>query len=459
MEKLKIKEICKALNGEFVVAHKNSNINDVSIDSRVITDHSLYIPIIGEVHDGHNFMKMAYDVGCRNFLIDKNHNFNAKDINLIRVDDTTASFGYLAKYYKSLFKKVFYVGITGSVGKTSTRDIVYSVVSKEYKTLRNEGNLNNEIGIPKTLLKLDKSYRAGIIEMGMNHKGELLNLTNIVEPSMAVISNIGLSHIENFESQEGIFKAKMEITNNFGKDNILIVNGDDEHLKTLLNKEHPYRLYSYGFNKYNSIYCTNYVLEKDHIDFTCIINYQEEYFTIPSLAKHNIYNAMAAILVGMNMNIPLPKIKEGLASFTLTKGRQTIINKKDLTIIDDSYNASLDSVKSALDVLKTFKGRRVAVLGDILETGSYNEEIHRRIGDAIIGNADYLIGVGDSFNYAISEAIKKGFPEENIKHYENYEDLLRDIDNIIIKHDTVLVKASHGIKLYEVVEYLNKKYE
>ncbi len=458
MEKIRIKEIRDFLNGEFINSTKNYNIDNISTNSKDVTSSSLFIPIIGENHDGHNFMEDAYNNGCKNFLIDKNHTFDKTDVNLIKVDDTTIALGNLASAYKEMFKVVC-VGVTGSVGKTSTRDIIYSVISKQYKTLKNEGNLNNNIGIPKTLFNLDKSYKVAVIEMGMNHKGEIKYLTDMVNPYIAVISNIGLSHIENFENQEEIFKAKMEITSNFNKNNILIVNGDDPYLKKVKPKNPEYRVYTYGFSKSNDIYCTNYVIGKDYIDFTCIINYNEEYFRIPTIAKHNIYNAMAAILVAINLNIGLPKIKEGLRNFTLTKGRQTIIEKKYLTIIDDSYNASLDSVKSAVDVLNNFKTRRVAILGDILETGSYNEEIHKNIGAYLPKKIDFLIAVGPSSKYIIDEAIKQGFNKDNIVHFDTYENLLTNITKLLQKNDTVLVKASHGIKLYEVVEYLNKFYE
>lgn len=458
METIRIKEIRDILNGEFINSTKNYYIKDISIDSRTVTRDSLFIPIIGDNHDGHEFLQTAKENGCRNFLIDKNHMFEDQEVNIIKVDDTTASLGLLAKYYKEMFK-LLAVGVTGSVGKTSTRDIIYSVVSKKYKTLKNEGNLNNQIGVPKTLFNLDKSYKAMIIEMGMSQKGEIRYLTDIVNPNIAVISNIGLSHIENFENQEGIFNAKMEIASNFGKDNILIVNGDDPYLKKVKPKRHDYRVYTYGFSKSNDIYCTNYVIEKDHIDFTCIINYNEEYFRIPSIAKHNIYNAMAAILVGINLNIGLPQIKEGLQEFTLTKGRQTIINKNYLTIIDDSYNASLDSVKSAIDVLNSFKTRKVAILGDILETGSYNEEIHRKIGEYLPKKIDFLVAVGPSSKLIIDEAIKCGFDKNNIIYFEDYKKAILDITKILQKQDTVLIKASHGIKLFELVEYLNKFYE
>lgn len=458
MDIITVKEIKEMTNGTFINMTLNYKIDNVSIDSRSVNKKSLFIPIIGENHDGHTFLEDAYNNGCRTFLIDKNHTFNKNDANIIMVDDTTKGFGMIAKAYKERYNP-FIVSVTGSVGKTSTRDIIYSVLKMQYKTLKNEGNLNNNIGIPKTLLNLDKSYKMAVIEMGMNHKGEISYLTDIVNPNMAVISNIGMSHIENLGSMENIFNAKMEITKNFNLNNVLFVNGDDPYLKRVKDRHPLYRVYTYGFNKGNDIYCTNYVIEKDHIDFTVVFNYTEEYFTIPSIAKHNIYNAMAAILVGRMLDIPMPKIKEGLKNFTITKGRLTIIEKNYLTIIDDTYNASLDSVSSALDVLKSFKNRKVAILGDVLEAGSYSSEIHKKIGTYAKDKCNFLVGVGENSKIMINEAINNGFNKDNTRWYNTYDELIKDIDTLIKYQDVVLIKASHGISLDKVTEYLDKKYE
>ncbi len=457
MEKITIEEIRESTNGIFFNKIENNVVEKIVIDDREVTKNSLFIPIIGETHDGHKFMKTAYNNGCRNFLIDENHKFDKEDINLIIVKNTTIALGNIARYYRNRFNIPF-IGITGSVGKTSTKDIIYSVLNKQYKTLKNIGNLNNEIGIPKTLFNLDNTYQAGVLELGMSFKGDIQNFTNIINPSIGVISNIGMSHIENFENQEGIFLAKMEIANKFTKENTLIVNGDDKLLKTLKNKKTEYKLLTYGFSIEDDIYCKEYKINDNKIDFIAIINNKEEKFTIPSVAKHNIYNAMAAILVGLEMNIDIELIKEGLKTFELTKGRLTIINKKDLTIIDDSYNASADSVISALTVLNTYNTRKVAVLGDILETGKYNEEIHRLIGSNVKNNVDILITVGDSSKYIEDEAIKRNFKKENTYHYNNYEDVIKNIKNILLENDTILIKASHGIQLDKVVEYLENEY-
>ena len=457
MLKLSLDEIVKATKGKLLL-NNNKEVEYISTSSKDIKENTLFIPIKGEKYDGHAFLEDAYNNGCRIFLIDKNHEFYKKDISLIEVNDTLLALGSLARFYLDKFN-VDLIGVTGSVGKTSTRDIIYSVLNEKYKTLKNELNYNNEIGIPKTLFNLDYSYEKAVIEMGIDKKGDISYFKTIAPLKHAVISNIGLSHIANFKNQEGIFHAKMEIAKDFNKENTLIVNGDDNFLKTLKDKKLPYNLLTYGFDKDNTIYCVSYEIVNGKINFK--VNFKNKIYdyTIPSIAKHNIYNAMSAILIGNLYNLTYEEIKKGLESVSFTEGRLTIINKKDITIINDCYNASLDSIKSALNVLSTFKTRKVAILGDVLETGSYEEEIHKNIGKSIIGNTDILILVGNSIKYTYDEVIKNDFNKDNIYVFNTYEDVIKNIDNIIKKGDTILLKASHGIKLSIVVEYLDKTYE
>lgn len=453
MYKFSINEIVLATKGKLLKKNSNQEITYISLNSNDIKENTLFIPIIGEVNDGHKFMESAYQNGCRTFLIDKNHKFNKEDINLIRVKDTTKSFGYISKYYKNKFN-IQYIGVTGSVGKTSTKDMIYSVLNQKYKTLKNEGNFNNEIGVPKTLLNLDNTIEKAVIEMGMSYKGEIKHLANIVEPKIAIISNIGMSHIEHFKNQEGIFKTKMEITTNFTKDNILIVNGDDKFLKTLKTKKLKYKLLTYGFEKDNNIYCNNYKINEEKIDFSCIINNKEEKFTIPTPAKHNILNALAAILVGLENNIEIKDIKKGLKHFELTKMRLDIFKTDKYRIINDTYNASCDSMISALNVLKNYKDRRVAILGDIFETGVYEEKIHRTIGDNVKDNTDILITIGKSSKYIYDEAIRKGFNKNNAYHFDTKESFIKQKDKIIKEKDTILLKASRGMALETLIDQL-----
>ena len=264
MEKLKIQEIISFTKGIKIQETKNQDITKISIDSREVDQDTLFIPIIGEKFDGHTFMESAYNLGCRNFLCDENHEFNKENINLIKVKDTKIALGHIAKGYKEKFNLTT-IGITGSVGKTSTKDIISSVLSQKYNTLKTQGNQNNEIGLPKTLLNINKKTQIAVIEMAMDKKGDLNYLTNIVHPNIAIITNIGMSHIMNFKNQEGIFYSKMEIANSLTSKDTLIVNGDDKYLKTLKNKQHDYKLLTYGFEESNDIYCKDYKIEDNYV--------------------------------------------------------------------------------------------------------------------------------------------------------------------------------------------------
>lgn len=448
MKTLSILDICKYTRGKLIKGKADSSITKIVIDSREATLDTLFIPIIGERFDGHSFMKNAYDNGCRNFLIDKNHTFSKEGINLVEVEDTKVAFGDISKGYKNQFNIPF-IAITGSVGKTSTKDIIYSVLKEKYNTLKTIGNLNNNIGLPKTLLGLDSETEIAILEMGMDKKGEIDYLSRLVNPDVAVITNIGLSHIMNFKNQKEIFKAKLEIINGLKSSGLLIVNGDDKYLCTLKDIKHNYYLITCGFNKENDIYCKDYFIDKDYITFTCVYKNKEYKFKINSVAKHNVLNALFAIVIGFKYNLTKEEIAKGLLNIEFSANRLNIFNTNKYTIIDDTYNASYDSVISALDVLNNFKGRKVAILGDILELGSHSKEIHQTIGKNI--KCDILIAIGNYSKYIKDEALKRGI---ECYYFLKKEEFYDKIFAILRDKDVILVKASHGMELDKVVNYL-----
>ena len=457
MEALSVKDLLQATNGNLISGNELDEINNIAIDSRKAKLGDVFIAIIGENLDGHKFMQSALDNGCKTFIKNRSNSikFESSDINLIEVDDTTIALGDIAKYYKEKFV-IPYIGVTGSVGKTTTKDMIYAAISNNFDTLKNEGNFNNHIGVPLTLFNLNKKHECAIIEMGMSNFNEIEYLANIVNPKIGVISNIGLSHIENLGSQDGILKAKLEITTNFDENNILIVNGDDEYLSKVCKEDCNYNLKTFGFNSNNDVYCTEYIMSEDSINFKCIINGKEEAIFIPTVGKHNIYNAMAAILVGLTLGMELEDIKLGLRGFTASKMRLDIFKKDDLTIINDAYNASPDSMKAALDILGRYEKRRVAILGDMFEMGEHSEYGHRLVGESSINNVDVLITVGDMSKFIGDEAKKLGLDNNNIHHFENKELAIESLNNLINKDDVVLVKASRGMKLEQIVEYLSK---
>ena len=457
MEALSVKDLLQATNGNLISGNELDEINNIAIDSRKAKLGDVFIAIIGENLDGHKFMQSALDNGCKTFIKNRSNSikFESSDINLIEVDDTTIALGDIAKYYKEKFV-IPYIGVTGSVGKTTTKDMIYAAISNNFDTLKNEGNFNNHIGVPLTLFNLNKKHECAIIEMGMSNFNEIEYLANIVNPKIGVISNIGLSHIENLGSQDGILKAKLEITTNFDENNILIVNGDDEYLSKVCKEDCNYNLKTFGFNSNNDVYCTEYIMSEDSINFKCIIDGKEEAIFIPTVGKHNIYNAMAAILVGLTLGMELEDIKLGLRGFTASKMRLDIFKKDDLTIINDAYNASPDSMKAALDILGRYEKRRVAILGDMFEMGEHSEYGHRLVGESSINNVDILITIGDMSKFIGYEAKKLGLDNNNIHHFENKELAIESLNNLINKDDVVLVKASRGMKLEQIVEYLSK---
>lgn len=459
MEKITIKELVKACKGRQILGGLGDTVEGIVIDSRKANKYNAYVAIIGENLDGHSFIDSAYDNGCRTFIISNEKAklpIRKEAINVILVEDTQLAMGHMGNYYKEKFN-IPYVGVTGSVGKTTTRDMVYSALTGKFNAHKNVGNLNNHLGVPLTLFELNKKHDCAVIEMGMSHFKEIEYLADMVNPQIGVISNIGLSHVENLGSQEGILQAKLEITKNFGENNTLIVNGDDKLLSTLKNKVLPYKLKTFGFSKGNDIYCTEYNITKNSIEFKCIINDKEESFMVPTIGEHNILNAMSAILVGLELGLTLDEIRNGLKSYTATGMRLDVIESEKYTIINDCYNASPDSMKSALKVLNTFDTRKVAILGDMFEMGNMAEIGHRQVGPAVVENTDLLITIGKYSKFIRYEALSLDFNEKNAYHFATKEELFNEIDNILNEGDTILVKASRGMKLEDVVnKILNK---
>ena len=458
MEYLTIKELILASKGQLVSkSNEEILVNDIVIDSRKASKDNAFVAIVGENLDGHDFINLAINQGCKTIIKNKNNNVDIdnKEINVIEVNDTAIALGDIARFYKEKFEIPF-IAVTGSVGKTTTRDMVHSTISAKYNSLKNVGNLNNHFGVPLTLFNLNKDHECAVIEMGMSGFNEIEYLVNIVKPQIGIISNIGYSHIEHLGSREGIFKAKMEITTNFDENSLLIVNGDDDCLKTLRSEKLDYKLKTFGFEKYNDIYCESFEINEDSMNFVAVVNEKKEEFFIPTVGKHNIYNAMAAILVGINLNMTTEEIKEGLKNFECTKNRLDIIKNNKLTIIDSVYNASIDSMSAALNVLGRYKNRRVAILGDMFEMGEFSEFAHRQVGKAAIGNTDILIAIGKDSEFIVKEIKENNMNPDNIYYFKTKEDAIKHLDEIIKENDTILVKASRGMHLEDVVKYLNK---
>lgn len=458
MKQLNIEEIIKAVDGTI-----NNNINTnnifikgVSTDTRTINFGDLFIPIVGENFDAHNFIESAFEKGAICCLSEKDI---ITDKILIKVDNTKVALKKLAKYYRSLFN-IKVVAITGSVGKTTTKDIVYSVLSQKYNVIKTEGNFNNEIGLPLTIFNIKEDTEVVVLEMGMNNFNEIHNLSEIAKPDIATITNIGFSHIENLGSREGILRAKYEIFDFLNQNNgIKILNADDDMLITLNDPSNKHNTSFYSIsNKSFDVYTDN-IIEDGLNGIFFDINFFGKKISvktnIPSL--HIISNFLCATLIGHYLNLSEEQIKYGLENFKPTKMRMDIIKNEKYTLINDVYNASPSSMKSSLDVLSKSNGRKVAILGDMFELGTYSENLHYQIGQyAVEKEIDVIICIGElSQNIylgALQSLQKTNKQFYSIYKFKTQEEFFLEYKNIINTGDFILVKASRGMHLEKTVD-------
>ena len=460
MPNIYVKDIIDKCNGELLIGDKNLVLNNFSKDTRTINKGDIYIGIKGESFDGNTFYEEAFSKGASCCILDnipENIDISKyQDKTIIKVPNTIKCIQQLAKIKRSMYN-IPVIAVTGSVGKTSTKDIIYEVVKTKYKTLKTEGNQNNHIGLPLTILKLTDE-EALVVEMGMNHLGEISVLTNIVKPTIAVITNIGTAHIGLLGSRENILKAKLEITEPLSKDNTLIINNDNDLLHKESSKlKDKYNLITIGIDNDSNYKATNI---KDNI-FSSNFNINKDNITINVGSTAFIYNSLVAYAIGKELNIESSKIIKAISNFKLSPHRlERKITKNNITLIDDTYNANQDSMINSLSILSKVKDKRkIAILGDILELGNYSEQIHRNIGKNITkATLDILITIGNYSKYIKEEALNNNFPIDNIYSYDNYEESLEELPSILKPNDIVLLKASHGIKLDKIVDYLLHHY-
>lgn len=362
----------------------------------------------------------------------------------------------IAKYKRNLYD-IPVVAVTGSVGKTSTKDIIAEVLNQKYKTLKTQGNFNNNIGLPFTILNL-KDHEAAVIEMGMNHFGEISELTKIAKPTLAVITNIGTSHIGNLGSRENILKAKLEILDGLDKNGKLIINNDNDLLhKWYLENNENIEIHTFGIKNKSEFNARNINLEENSSEFICKNKNEKINIKVPVGGEHFILNALCGLTVGNLLNLNNEEIKNGIKDFKLTAKRMEINHlKNNITIINDSYNASYESMKASISNLKNMSGeRKVAVLGDMFELGGFSEKLHREVGTEIYKNKiDKLYLIGNYSKFIGEEAEKEGYKKENIFYFENKDELFENLKNNLNRGDIVLIKASNGMKLFEIAEKL-----
>ena len=347
MENITIAEVLSATGGKLLSGNTDQTISSISTDSRKIGENCLFIPLKGENFNGNDFIEKAFENGAITSLVSSYYNSENINGSLIEVDDTLKAIQNLAKYYRNKFN-IPVIGVTGSVGKTTTKEMIAAALGKTMKVFKTSGNYNGQIGLPLTIFNLDSSYEAAVLEMGISKFGEMEKLADIADPDIGVITNIGMSHMENFKTLENTCREKLKIVK---KENATLYLNGDSPILSEIEKDIPQTVFYFGLNGDYPFKCQDVYSNGGMTNFTLITPQFREEISIPCLGIHNVYNALAAIAIALNMGIHLDDIKEGLLQFKNAAMRQQITKINEITIIDDSYNASPDSVKSAINVL------------------------------------------------------------------------------------------------------------
>ena len=458
---MNVEDIIKATNGKLLIGNLEEDCENFCTDTRKIQKGDIYVGLKGEKFNGNEYYKEALEKGAKVAVISgievtKEDLDQYKDKTIIEVKDSLEAFGDIAAYKRDLYD-IPVVQITGSVGKTSTRDIIANVVRTQYKTLQTEGNQNNAIGLPTTLLKL-KDHEAVVVESGMNHLGEIRYLGKIAKPTVAVITNIGTAHIGFLGSRENILKAKLEILENLKPDGYIVINNDNDMLNKWAKEDTKYKKYTFGIEEKSDVMAYNIKVSEDYSTYNVKINNKEYFVKVPVSGKHFVYNSLCAIAVGNLLNIAPENIIKGIETFTLTKNRMEIDKiKDDVTVINDAYNASYDSMKAAIEYLQGLPGgRKIAVLGDMFELGKYSEEIHRKVGiEVFTHKIDMLVTVGNESKYIAEEVKYLGMPKENVTSFNTTEEATDYLNNILRKNDVVLLKAANGMQFSKIYDGIN----
>lgn len=448
MKKFTLAEIASACGGKYVgdEALAQSIITSVERDSRQIKEGSLFLAIKGERADGHDFIEKCYASGAVCALCEKAPENPTKPY--ILVDSTLEAVKLIARAYRNKFD-IPVVGVSGSVGKTSTKEMLYAVLSQKYKTHKTQGNLNNELGVPLTLLSMPEDTECAVIEMGISDFGEMSRLSQMVQPTICVLTIIGECHLENLGDRDGVLKAKTEMFDFAAENAEYILNGDDDKLFTVENVNGKKPIF-FGFATDNDYHAED-IENNVECGIECTLCFEDKRLpvTIPAIGSYMVSNALAAVAAGRLLGLSDEQIIKGVQSYKTVGSRANVINTGKIRIIDDCYNANPTSVRASLDTLMNFSGRKVAILGDMKELGANELELHRETGIyAKQKYVDLVIAIGP-----LAKELAKG---ANGIWYNTIENAEKMIKTLVHDGDTVLVKASHSMNFDTVVRMLKK---
>lgn len=463
MKNLTLSNIAKAVQGRLVASNPTEvEAASVEIDSRKVIPGGIFIATKGERVDGHDFIKQVEEKGALGVICEKEP--KECEIPYILVEDSFQALKDLAAYYRQQLS-IPIICITGSVGKTSTKEFIAGTLAAKYNVCKTQGNFNNEVGMPLTLLSIREEHEIAVVEMGISHFGEMERMADIAKPDTCVITNIGQCHLENLVDRDGVLKAKTAMLDYMNPDGAIFFNGDDDKLETVSppwNRE----ITHFGMLNTNDIFATD-IVNKGLWGSDIIININDAVkrtfperikVHVPLPGRHMIYNAMAACGVAMEYSLSEEEIVRGIESVQATEGRSHVVAAPQYTLIDDCYNANPVSMKAAIDLLGMANTRKVAILGDMFELGENEKELHKEVGEyAMTHGMDVLITIGKLSLNMYEGALMTAMSEAcEIYTFETNEEAMEKLPEILKKDDSILIKASHGMHFDTIVDFLNK---
>ena len=455
-----VKDILISTGGTMLSGEEKDILVGVSTDTRRLKPGELFVAIKGDRFDGHNFILDAVSKGAGGALVQygciTNSNFDMRGVSFISVPDSIKALGDIARFHKARFS-IPLIGITGSNGKTTTKEMTSAILARKLNVLKNFGTENNHIGVPLTLMRLKPEHKLIVLEMGANHLGEIRRLSEIAMPTMAVITNIGPSHLDHLKDLETVLKAKSEILESLsGEGAQVVINGDDE---TLSGLKTDLKVVSFGLNKEFDFYADKVNLEPDGINFRLNGKWDIE---IGLVGRHNIYNALAAIAASWGFGVSIEDVKDALKEFRVPNMRMEVKRLRDIRIINDTYNSNPLSMRQAIESLKdmTTKGRKILVAGDMLELGTLSGRFHHLVGrQAAESGIDLIVAVGKLAEHVAKGAQEAGMSDKKIKMCNLTKEACAAVLQLIKKGDTILVKGSRAMKMEQIVTELETQFK
>lgn len=451
MAEFTVQEILEATNGELLAGSIGAGVKGVSTDSRTVRRGELFLALRGEKYDGHNFTDQALAAGASALIVEEKKDFPS-GVAVIQVTNTLLALGKLAAYHRQRFPARV-IGVTGSNGKTTTKEMIGALLGQKFKVLKSAMNYNNEIGLPLTLLKMEPTTEVVVLEMGMRGEGQIAYLAGLAGPTVGVVTNVGVSHLELLGSGEAIARAKGELIASLSKEGLAVLNADDPKVRAMSGL-FPGRSVFYGFEEEPQPDLRAVAIRPAGAGQEVDITGKWGDFTLflPLPGRHNVANALAAAATAFSLGLSPAQVATGFKNLPPVDKRLRVLETRGLTVIDDTYNADPDSVQTALEVLENMNGRKIAVLGDMLELGEISGRAHRETGRMV---ADYgcaaLFAYGPRSEETVAAAAEAGVIS---RHYTDKNLLIRDLKNYLTPGDNVLVKGSRGMKMEEIVREL-----